>query len=41
MSEWPYVIAAYSVAWCVTIGYAWYLWARERAASRDNAVGGP
>jgi len=30
MREWPFVIAAYSVAWIVFISYMYYLRRRER-----------
>ena len=31
MSEWNYIVAAYSVTWIVLLGYATYLTVRARA----------
>ena len=30
MSEWPYIIAAYSITWIALAGFAIYLTAREK-----------
>lgn len=37
MSEWNYIIAAYTLAWITVIGYAGYVWRRARRAERALA----
>lgn len=40
MSEWPYIIAAYSAAWTVLLGFATYLEIRRRRVARSLPFAG-
>jgi hypothetical protein len=37
MSEWNYIIAAYTLSWVTVIGYAGYAWMRLRRSERALA----
>ena len=37
MSEMPYVVGAYTIAWLAVLGYAMYLFVRSRATKRRLA----